>query len=271
MKIIDRTLTIELSLEKIAKDLGYKIEVDSFDDIYHEGYSSESIKKQSLSFKDSKMCNCEKVFPNEVARALEDAERDAYASSLRKERINALEQALLKIDLIGGGCEYIDLENNSIQAKAGILSVSIDEKNDKISIEMKNPEHLINCIIGGVGYMHPPLPSDEESSVNDIISHIHHLKDYFDVFGESKPDGELSSQYSPDLSDEYFQDLVKENIKNLTLEEVSTCVIDCLEDEILDSKQCFNLVEYLTDLKKEEVKNNILKIKENDLEKWKTI
>ena len=80
MKIIDRTLTVELSLEKMAKDLDYKIEVDSFDDVYHNGYSSESIKNQSLSFKDSKMSACEKVFPSEVARALEDAERDAEGS-----------------------------------------------------------------------------------------------------------------------------------------------------------------------------------------------
>jgi hypothetical protein len=271
MKIIDRTLTIQTNLTKMAEELGYKIEVDSFDDVYHEGYSSSSIKNQSVSFKDKKMSDAEQLFSRQAATALEDAERDSYATAIRKARINALEQALLKIDLIGGGCEYIDLENNSIQAKAGIISVEVDEKNDLINIEIKNPEHLINCIIGGVGLMHPPLPSDEESSTTEILAHIHHLNRYFDVFGESKPSGDLDGHFCPDINEEYFQDLVKENIKNLTLDEVSECVTECIEDEEISEKRCFELVEYLTEFKKKEIKCKILELKTNELDKWKNI
>lgn len=257
--IIDRKATLVINLEKTAKEFGYKIEVDSFDDVSHSGYSAKDIRKMGIMLP-KELEDVDQLFPSQVAMALEDCERDAYASAMRKERIEALKDALEKIDLIGGGAEYIDSENNSISAKAGILSAQIDTAAETITLEILNPEHLINSIVNGMGRFYPELSAFEPASNEELIANIHHLKDYFTVYGESKPSGDLSSQYTPGIDDEFFKDSIKERIQELSLESVAECVLDYAESESEEGieNKAINLAVKHTEFKKEDLKKLIL-------------
>lgn len=226
---INRTVTLTMKLSEVAKDFGYKLEADSHDDVFHGGYSAKDIRNQSLNLP-AGMDNLNVYFPNVVAQALEDVERSGIARGIVKYAIQALEDCLLKIDLTSGGAEYSEADGNLVSAKAGITEVTIDETNDSITVTILNPEHLINTVINGVGLLYPDLSSTEPASNDELSKRFHNLKDYFEVYGERKPDGELPSQYSPDIDDEQFKEELTFRLSELTLEDVAQAVLDYIEE-----------------------------------------
>jgi hypothetical protein len=251
--IINRTVVLTLKLSEVAKDFGYKLEADSYDDVYHNGYSNKDIRNQSLNLPEN-MDDLNKYFPAVVAQALEDAERSAIADGIVKYQIRALEECLLKIDLTGGGAEYQEPDGNFVSAKAGITNVEIDEANDSILVTILNPEHLINTVINGVGYIYPDLSSTEPASNEELIKRFHNLKDYFDVYGERKPEGELPSQYSPDIDDDMFEEELKFRLSELTLEDVAQAVLDYIKSTG-DEVDCAEFSKFPINFSTEEIRN----------------
>lgn len=227
--IVQRNIELTLDLFKVASDFGYNLEVDAYDDVYHNGYSSESIRKDDLSLP-KEYTDLNKYFPQAVSIALEDAERSAYASAIYEERLDALKECLLKIDLLTCGCEYQEMEGSMVRTKAGITKVKIDKDNGKIIVSICNPEHLINAMVAGVGRYSPELSAFEAESADEIASRFHHLSEYFSVYGVSKPSGDLSSQYTPSIDDEFFKEEIKNRLVEINLEEAAQAVLDYVEE-----------------------------------------
>lgn len=226
-KQIDRVHTLTLKLSEVAKDFGYKIEADPYEDVYYEGDSLRNIRNMDMVFSD-KLEGVNKYFPSIVANALETAERVAIAEQVRKNRLSALEQALLKIDL-GGSAEYQEMEGSWITASAAITDVSIlNESDDEITITMKNPEHLINAVIAGVGMFSPDLDAFEPESDKNLIAKFHNLSEYFSVYGDSKPD-EGDVRYW-DIDQESFYSDIEDQLSQLSVSDVAEAVIDLAEE-----------------------------------------
>lgn len=267
-EILNHTLTLTLPLDKVANDFKYRLEVDSWDDVYHQGYSKKDIRGMKPYLPKDLDDKLALIFSSEVASALEDAEREAIAEAMIKHRRNALEEALMKIDLSAGGAEYTTSDLESISAKAGIKSVTINPAENTIQVEVLNPEHLINTMIHGVGYIYPDLDAYEPSDVSEIISRFHNLHDYFDIYGESQPSSDLPSYYQENINDDYFSSLIKDNILNLSLNEVAESILDYLEYQDDDKTAVLNLVVSITEYKAEEIKEeikSILKNKQNEV------
>lgn len=263
----DRKVVIKAKLSDWAKYLKYELEVDSYDDVYHNGYSAKDVRNMNLRLP-AELDQADKIFPHAVARALEDAERDAYAVDIRKYKINAIKESLEKIDLSGGGAEYQHASGDMISAKAGILEVEIKEDEDLILMTILNPEHLINSVINGMGYFAPDLSTDEPATEAEINSKIHNLADFFNVYGERQPSGDLPSQYFPDTNDEYFGSLLKENVENLTLSEVAEAVKESIEEEILEPKEALDLAHKYTGIQPALISNEILEGLNSEVIEW---
>lgn len=267
-KIINRNLTLEFDLDKLSKDFGYNLEVDEQSDVYHDGYSTKNILDMNLNLPE-KYQDLEKVFPKVVSIALEDSERSAWASYIRKERINALKECLEKIDLSSGGAEYTSVEQLDVSTKAGITSVEIDEANNKVLVSILNPEHLINSVVNGKGYIYPDLPAQTESSNNEIISRFHNLKDYFEVYDESKPSENIDNRYSPDVDQEYFAGEISCRLDDLTIDEVVSSVKDAIDEEN-DAFTIINLVTKFTEFNAKEIAEKLLEDVESEFTNWKS-
>lgn len=263
----DRKVVIKAKLSDWAKYLKYEIEVDSFDDVDHNGYNSRDVRSMNLRLP-AELDQADKIFPHAVARALEDAERDAYAVAIRKYKINAIKESLEKIDLTGGGAEYQHASGDMVSAKAGILDVEIKEDEDLILMTILNPEHLINSVINGMGYFAPDLSTEEPETEAAISAKIHNLADYFNVYGERQPSGDLPSQYSPDVNDEYFNSLLKENVENLDLAEVAEAVKEAIESEVLEPKEALDLAHKYTGTQIALIKNEILEGLKDQVISW---
>lgn len=261
---INHKIKLKLSLSTVAKDFGYNLEVDSYEDVFHDGYSAKDIKNMNLNL--GKLDGVDKIFPQAVSLSLESAERDAYAAAIRDVRIEAFKQALEKIDLTGGYAEYQEEGGQMISAKAGILSVEINEKEDEIEVEILNPEHLINTIISGRGYFASDLPAFEKASTEEITQKFHHLKDYFQVFGERLPSGDLSSQYSPSINDDYFNEILKEQIENLSLDEIVDSILSIVEDEDEDILDTVQEAKKYVNYSLEEIKKSVLEKKTSQVD-----
>ena len=268
-KIIERNLTLEFELDELAKDFGYNLEVDEHDDVYHSGYTSKDIKNMGHLSLPEKFQDVEKIFPNCLAMALEDAERGAWASYIRKERINALKNCLEKIDLSGGGAEYHSIEQIDVSAKAGITSVEIDEANNKVVVQVYNPEHLINTVINGVGYVYPDLPAQVEASNDEIKKRFHNLKDYFEVYGESKPSGDVDNRYYPDIDNDYLSEELSFRVGELTLEDVVDAVKESINEDN-DANTIMNLATKFTNFKAKEIAEKLVEEVEADASNWKS-
>lgn len=225
-----KSITVVLPLAKTAKDFGYDLEVDTHDDVFHDGYSAREIRKQNFRIP-SEYENSDLYFPYCVSQAFEDVEREAWAEAIRKERINAFEEALLKISTSTGSIEAVD----------------VNEAEDTVSVTIINAAALINEIVEGVGMYSSPF-DDLDQPVSEIASHFHNLEEYFSVYGESKPSGELSSQFSPNVNDEYLKEVLKDRLENVSLEEAAEAVIDYVEEtgEEADTAEFAKLVPHLT-------------------------
>ena len=267
--IIDRTLFLDFPLDQLANDFGYNLEVDEYSDVSHSGYSKNDIKNMHYLDLPKKYEDVEKIFPSCLAIALESAERIAWASYIREERIKALKECLEKIDLSNGGAEYLSIEKIDVSAKAGITSVEIDEVNNKVTVKIYNPEHLINAVVNGAGYIYPDLPAQVEASNEEIKKRFHNLKDYFEVYGESKPSEYIDNRYSPDIDKDCLSEELEFRVGELTLEDVVEAVKDSI-DEDNDTNTIMNLATKFTDFKTKEIAEKLIEEVESDASNWKS-
>ena len=230
-KIIERTAEIVLTIKQAAQALGAPkdwyavndyLDADQFDDVYHDGVDSEEVTKMNLRL--DKFDGAQKIFAREVSIAMEDSERGGIASEIGNRRRKYVEKGLEGIANVV--CEYTGENSNGdrepVSVRGGIESVNMDTPSDKVTIKIKNPEHLINAIVNGVGMFNPTIPTDKALSDKNLKTNfITNIGDYYDVF-----ENKLSFEFSDDFSgtgpdDKYFLELLNDRLNDLSAEEVA--------------------------------------------------
>jgi hypothetical protein len=255
-KPIEREVTIKLSLKEAAQALGHKdwlrvsdyLDADEHEDVYHPGYSVNDVQN-ILAPKG--MDNVEKIFPTEVAGALEDAEREAYAGAIKKERYHAIEQAFEKIQPTG---EYQSGDGEWISVRGcGIVSCTLNAPKDEVILKIKNPEHLINDIVNGVGLFAPELDPYQAASDAEIKSGIiATADDYFDVYGDKPKEAEL--RYVPEINDDFFAERLEYYISEMSSDQIADAVIDAVDSgRIEDEQEAIDLASKLSKKSKAEI------------------
>jgi hypothetical protein len=268
-EIINRQASYTLKLSDLAREFGFNLDPDAYEDVWHNGYAKKDIRgKVNLP---EKVTGADIIFPSQVAQALESAERDAYAAAIRNHRIKALEEALLKIDLLGGGAEYQDQDGDMISAKAGITAVEINEANDEIILHITNPEHLLNTLLTGVGMFGPELNAKEVQPDREVLSRIHHLKSYFEVYGERIPSPELSSQYVPSIDEEYLSEEIEHRISELSTEDISEAVKELVLESDVSPKEAIQLAAQLSHKSEVHILQEILKQADEEKTLWSAV
>jgi hypothetical protein len=120
--------------------------------------------------------------------------------------------------------------------KPSVVSVEIDVPNDSVKVKLKNPEHLINDIVNGVGRWSlvvgrwsPPFDPYKEAEVEEIKENfVACSHDYFDVYGDS-PSSTERMNFDPDVKDKDFVEAIKERLAMLSNEEVADRVVDAVD------------------------------------------
>lgn len=273
-KPIKRKVTIKLTLKEAAKALGYDdwaktnpyLDADDYDDVYHEGYSAKQISDIDPT-EPAGLEGVNALFPHEVARALEYSERQAIASAVSKERHDAICEAFEKISPTG---EYQSSDGEMISVRGCSISCNLDVPKDEVTLEIENPEHLINDIVAGVGMYYPPFDPYEEASEAEIKSQIiSNIDGYFEVYGERKPTGELDSRYLPDVKKEDYEDILRDGLGNLTVDDIAECVVDAVDKErIEDEKEAIELAAKLTKENKAEIAKKVKELHKQTAQKY---
>lgn len=276
-KPIEREVTIELTLREAADALGYLsgrdawkiqndyLDADSFDDVWHDGYS---VKNVQSFFEPKGMDGVAKIFPYALARAAEDSERDGYAAAITKARHQAIEDSLEKIDVTG---KYMSGDGEMIAVKgAAVTKVVMDVPGNKVEVTIKNPEHLINDIVNGVGMFAPELDPYEKASDEEIKQgFINVAGDYFSVYGESKSSAELGSQFQPDRDEDFYKEVAENEIAEMSIEEIAEAVVDAVDDgRIKDEKEAGKLAAKLSGKKFKQVMDAVAKAHKGSSEKY---
>jgi hypothetical protein len=255
-KPIEREVTIKLTLKQAAEALGFGdwakmsdyLDADDQEDLWHSGYSAKDAEK----FNDPKgLDDATKIFPEQVAMAAEAAERSALAAEITKERHRVIEQAFEKIQPTG---EYQSGDGEMISVRGcGIESCTVDAPKDEVILKIKNPEHLINDIVAGVGRFAPELDPHVAASDEEIKSGIMATADdYFAVYGDSKP--KVSDRIDAGSDDDVYAEEARFRIGEMTISEIAEAVIDAVDaDRIEDEKEAIALAAQLTNEPKAEI------------------
>jgi hypothetical protein len=255
---IQRNTTLTISLSKFAEDFGFKIDFDEYDDVYHNGYIKSDLKNLNLILPE-KYKNLDKILPTIVCQALEDAERMGYTSAMKRASLKALSLTLLKIDLSGGGASYQDQNGNQFDEKASITDIQINTASDEIVISINNPEHLINAIINGVGQFYPDLDPNVEASNPDLIARLHHLKDFFTVYGENMVS--IPDRIEPDFSDADFIGALDNALSDVSIEQIVNDIRNSANAGInLTRQELISFVSKITEIDESSIKNSIIEL-----------
>lgn len=273
---IQRNVTLTLSLSKFAEDFGFKVDFDEYEDVYHEGYKKADLKNLNLNLPD-KYKHLDKVLPSIVCLALEDSERMGYTMAMRAAALKALSLTLLKIDLSGGGASYQDQNENQYDEKASITDVTINPNQDEIIITINNPEHLINSIVNGVGRYYPDLDPQVEASNSDLIERLHHLKDFFNVFGENMVS--IPDRIEPDYSEETFVDALDNLLSDISLPQIGKDLRYISMDHVsLSKKEVIDFVSKITSIDVRLIKDSVCDLIQSEeslikkeLDSWKDL
>lgn len=236
--MIERNVKVSVPVEKVAKELGWEVEFD-FDDFWHNGYSAKDVQKGLFNIP-SKYDGAELVFPSAVAMAMEDADRSQMEADARKAALSAIEEAAQKLSVPG---EYQDQDGNMISKHAEVKSAEVI--GDDLVLEIENPEHLINDISNGVdGSI--PLSSEEAASDQEIKNLLPYIiGQYFEVYGERKPDPNLDSRYQAAPSEETLIDHLDFRVKGeATADDAAQAISDLMDrDDDTDPKELSKLAE----------------------------
>ena len=208
------------------------LDADSHDDVFHNGYGANDLLKMDPSLPDG-LDSALKLFPSEVAVALEDAERDALASYIGEKRRESITDNLEEISVAG---EYQSKDGEMISGVcAKVVSAKVDTPSATVQVTIQNPEHLINDIMNGQGSFAPEFDPYEAASDDDIKSaFVANAGDYFDVYGQSVKYF-VDDRHSPNIDESSFAEDIRQRIGELSLMEVAEAVIEAVEAGRFDS------------------------------------
>jgi len=245
---VDRTVTVQIPLKDAIEDMGYseiysRLE-EPFEIETHPGYTDQEIQSMNVDLPEQ-FDGADKYFPSAVGFALSDAESFSMEPQYVKAVYDALEQAYEIIDNVPA--EYIGMDSDGnqvgVSTSAGIDSATIDQEHQTVTLVIKNPEHLINAMVAGEGYMAPDIPVDEELSDEQITKGLHWINKYFEIFGESKPEVD-TNQISPDIDDDFFKEQLEFYIGEIGVEDAVDAINNLPRRE--DAREAARDIERIT-------------------------
>lgn len=216
---VKREKTFTIPLKDVCEGLGFKYELDMYDDVYYD-----------TSLDDLKVPDCGKynklknIFPYIILHALESQGRSAWLQAIEESRNKDIVSSLEKISVEG---EYTGTLSNGedieVHCPARVNSVEVDMTEDCVRINIQNPEHLLNDVINGIGEFYPKEIMADVASDNDVLSRFHYLFRYFEVYGESI---DSNQRIEPaNFDEEFLLSEIFENLNNLSIDEIWGAVI----------------------------------------------
>lgn len=207
-KIIKRTATFTIPLKDACEMLGFKYELDYYDDFFMDcNYSS--LDHINLG----KLDNLKHIFKNQALDAYEHCTRGEMASAMERETDKAIESSLLKIDVVG---EYLGLNSEGeevwVSEPSCVIEANVDRVEDTCTIVIKNPEHLINDLINGEGRFYPHEILIDIAQDSEVKSRIHFLGEYFSIYGDSISSTDDRAASYACAEDEDIEGVFKENL-----------------------------------------------------------
>jgi len=232
---IEETVSVKLTWEEaatLAKRFGYDLEPSFDPGAYDAGYTASDAKNLRIP---KKYDGAADLFPEEVAMAAGDAEAAAAEVEVAKASKDAFTEALESINVVG---EYVDMMNNiqvqRLKNTPEVVSATWDGEgyDAGLDIVIQNPTHLFNDIINGVGLFAPDLEVNEPMSPEDVKGYLGYLNDYFEVYGDRKP--EISDRIEPDVSDEDLEYHLEYRLResgDITLDRAGEAIIEHMGEE----------------------------------------
>ena len=248
---IKRVATIHVTYVEAAKLTGHKdwtglneyLDAD-YGDVYSADYTAHDVRDLEVKG----LPSVQLVFGTEVAVALQSTEHTAMVDALGQFRRNYLEKYFDGIYLHKPSYTTADGEVIHLDTPAKIVSV---QHQDGLTLDIHNPEHLINVIIEGASYVTPYLNPYEAASDEQIKKELFEwAPDFFNVFG-NKPNDEpddywLQRQTEKNFDPSTLRDEVTFRIEELDEQEIITKIVDAFEDGEVDPEDLAKLaVEFL--------------------------
>ena len=256
--LVSHTVTVKIPLNDVAEAFGKKdwvkdndyLDPDPVDDFYHNGYSKRDVKDAAVKG----LPEVQIVFWQEVAIALEDAERSAMASALGDSRREYLKDCLYEISIPSpidyrweernpetGEYEEADIE---FLGSAGVKSVEL--VGHEFAVEIENPEHLICKIQDARGYVpddiSPYTPSKDKDIVKEFLSSVDIFFEYFDARKPNDPDTDRYTD-SGDFDSDFFKEMVIDRINALSEAEIIEKLTTAIEEEEIDGESAGELAQ----------------------------
>lgn len=267
-KPIERVVKLTLSLQEAWKALGYPkveseyLDADAHDDVDHGGYGARDASTFDV-WLDERFAGAHLLFPMSVARAMEDAERQAMADLIGEDRRDTLERAYEKISVAGeyeGAGAHGEPVQVSVAAK--ITDATVDTPGCAVTITIENPEHLLNDVINGVGHFYPTeIVATEELSEASLKSYfLANIGDFFEVYGERRPEPGRG-RMDPFVKDENFIDILRSDIDDLlTDDDLADGVVEAVEDgKVADMTQAVAMAARITGRPADEIRTLVRK------------
>jgi len=208
--ISDYEVTVEIPVEEAAEMVSKKGDLKKALDLdYMElsGYDVDPTKHNLPKGFDG----ADIYFPTAVKQAIYSADEQAALAAYHKAAIDAVVERFEKVEPTD--MEYTGDtskgEQSFVSAVAGVTSAHYDKDSGKVVVTIKNPHHLINGIISGVGFFGVDLPIDEKIDAKETMDRLHNIVDYYEVWGERMP--QIDDRAGDNAS--WDDDFMKEELK----------------------------------------------------------
>jgi hypothetical protein len=236
--IVKRDATFTIPLEEVCNWLGYEYEIDPYEDVYYES-SLDDLDHMDFGKYDV----LKKYLKYPFLKASEYLGRESYVSAILNARNRDIVDALMKIEVVG---EYVGLDSEDqevdVSCPSSVIDAQVNEREDVVEITIRNPEHLVNDIIRGVGEFYPYEIKVDRAQDKEVRERIHWISEYFSVYGDSIP---RTERIEPDhVEQSSVEDFIHWELVELTEDEIA---------EELDNLESDQLLEALTEIEKFEI------------------
>jgi hypothetical protein len=205
--IADYEVTVEIPVEQAAEmvskkgDLKKALDLDYMD---IGGYDVDPTKYNLPKGFDG----ADVYFKNAVKQAIHSADESAALSAYHKAAIDAVVERFEKVEptTMEYAGDTSKGEQDYVSVVAGVTSAHYDKDSGKVVVTIKNPHHLINGIISGVGFFGADLPIDEKIDEKETMDRLHNIIDYYDVWGERMPQIDERATENASWDDDMFKE-----------------------------------------------------------------
>jgi len=240
--IADYEVTVEIPVEQAAEMVSKKGDLKKALDLdYMElgGYDVDPTKYNLPKGFDG----ADVYFKNAVKQAIYSADEFAALSAYHKAAIDAVVERFEKVEptTMEYAGDTSKGEQSFVSAVAGVTSAHYDKDSGKVVVTIKNPHHLINGIISGVGFFGVDLPIDEKIDEKETMDRLHNIIDYYDVWGERIPEIDERATENASWDDDMFKEELIFRIGETTEADLIEDLLEIPKDEEIDMDQIMKI------------------------------